>query len=139
MVLLSSHESLTSHSPTAVYALWADPPSWPSWDPELRVVSFGGPLVTGAKGKLQPRNGPALGFTITGLQHDHEFTNTGSLPGAKLAFQHVVTETLEGAMVSVKVSLDGPLSRVWARLMGPEMADSARSSVEGLLRYLDQP
>ena len=34
--------------PEAVYAIWADVPHWPEWDPDTRQAFLDGPLAVGA-------------------------------------------------------------------------------------------
>ncbi len=137
MITVSTFRLGTGHSAAAVFALWAAPASWPTWDPEVRSVTFDGPATLGATGRLRPRSGPTSSFTITDLRPDRVLTNSGRLPGARLVFEHVVEPDAAGSTVTVTVGLQGPLAPVLARLMGRGMAGAARSSVEGLLSHLD--
>lgn len=137
MIVLSTHSTKCRHAPRTVFARWADPATWQQWDSEIRSVEFHGPAVVGAVGKLRPRSGPASSFSITGLVSNRVFTNTGRLPGAKLIFEHVVRPTVGGSVVTVTVSLDGPLAGVWTLVLRRPMADAARVSTEGLIATLD--
>lgn len=138
MVVLSSFSTPTTHPSSAVYSRWADPASWPEWDPQVRTVAFEGPVRLGGRGRLRPASGPPVSFSVTQLQAGRVFTNTCSMPGARLTFEHVVEARDDAqAQVSVTVRLDGPLAAVWQRIVGPGMADAAPSSVRGLLAHLD--
>ncbi|MBP8920255.1 MAG: SRPBCC family protein [Micropruina sp.] len=137
MAILSSCVVRTTHAPSAVFSRWADPESWPEWDPEVRRVSFEGPVQVGARGRLRPRSGPGTSFSVTAVERDREFTNASPMPGAMLTFEHLVSPAADGAEVAVTVRLDGPLAPLWARLVGRGMSDAARSSVSGLLAHLD--
>lgn len=138
MTILSDCTGHTRHDASSVFAQWADPRTWPAWDPEVASVSFEPPALLGKKGKLKPSSGPTLPFSITRIEPDRVFTNTGTLPGAKLDFEHVVSPAGEGSEVRVTVRLRGPLAPIWKRLVGPGMASAAQSSVQGLLDHLDR-
>ena len=137
MTILSAYSAHTAHPPEAVFARWADPASWPEWDTEVRSVSFDGPPILGARGRIRPAHGPATSFRVTAYEQDRVFTNATSVPGASLTFEHIVTPAMEGSTVTVEVRIDGSLAPLWRRVVGPGMADAARSSVTGLIAHLD--
>ena len=35
----------TTAAPSAVWALWSDPATWPSWDPSVTAVTLDGPFA----------------------------------------------------------------------------------------------
>lgn len=137
MKVISSYASHTSHNAPEVFARWADPATWPTWDPDVKSVEFDSPATLGKRGKLQPMNGPALRFSITAFRLDEVLTDTGSLPGARLEFEHLVEAVDGGSLVTVTVRIHGFLSPLWVRILASSMSDAARSSVIGLLAHLD--
>ncbi|NLP86129.1 hypothetical protein HF576_20040 [Microbacterium sp. CFH 90308] len=137
MTLLSEHSRITRHTPAAVFALWSDPRTWSTWDPEVRAVESEPPCAVGARGRLRPAKGPALTFTVTALLPDELFTDTARLPGARLEFEHLVAASGEGSRISVTVRVRGPLAGVWRRVLRSSMGDAARTGVEGLVAHLD--
>lgn len=137
MKILSTHSAHTFHAPPAIFAHWADPADWPSWDPEVKSVSFESPTALWKSGTLRPASGPILRFSITALRVDEVLTNTGHLPGARLEFEHVVESIDGGSLVTVTVRVHGLLSPVWAWILAPSMSEAAQSSVVGLLTHLD--
>lgn len=137
MAILSSFSAQTMHRPDSVFSLWADPATWPAWDSEIREVSFAGPAKLGARGRIRPVSGPATSFSVTAFEVDRVFTNVSSMPAARLTFEHVVAPSESGSDVTVTVYLDGLLAPLWKCVVGGSLADAARSSVTGLLSYLD--
>ena len=93
----------------------------------------------GAKGRLKPASGPSLQFSVTALEEDRLFTNTGKLPGARLEFEHVVEPASCGSDVCVTIRISGPLAWLFGRPLKNSMAGAARSSVTGLITHLGQP
>lgn len=138
MKVIDSCSAPTAHSAQLVFSRWADPAGWPAWDAEVREATFDGPTKLGARGRIRPASGPAATFSITAFEPDRVFTNTSSLPGAKLIFEHRVTPTGEGAAVEVTVGVDGFLASLWHRILGKSLGDAAHSSVTGLLDHLDE-
>lgn len=137
MVVISKYSKTTVHSPAMVFEQWATPGSWPRWDTEVKEVSFTGQAALHAQGRMKPVKGPASAFEITVFEPDAVLTTASKLPGARLLFEHVVRPVPEGAEVCVVVSVEGPLAFVWARVLRGSLAQSARSSVTGLIAYLD--
>lgn len=86
---------------------------------------------------MRPTSGPAAKFSVTTFEPNSVFTNTSSLPGAKLIFEHLVTPTPEGAAIEVTVGVAGFLAPLWQRILGKSLGNAARSSVTGLLDHLD--
>lgn len=138
MKVIDSYSAPTAHSAQLVFSRWAHPEGWPVWDAEVREVRFEGPARLGARGQMRPASGPAATFSITTFEQDRVFTNTSSLPGAKLIFEHRVTPTAERATVEVTVGVDGFLAPLWHRMLGKSLRNAAQSSVTGLLDHLDR-
>ena len=136
MALVSEYSRPCTSSPAAVFPLWADPRSWPEWDPEVRHVEFGAVTAIGSRGRLTPSSGPALRFSITDLLPNELFTNTSALPGARLEFEHRVTASQQGSVVTVAIRTRGPLAKLWSRLLKKPMSGAAQSSVDGLIGHL---
>ncbi|GAA1787510.1 SRPBCC family protein [Leucobacter iarius] len=137
MPILSSHSARTRHPEESVFARWADPNSWPAWDPDVREVTFTGDVRLGAAGRMRPSSGPAAAFTITELVEDRRFTNVSRMPGAALTFDHRVEPADDGSTLSVEIRIDGPLAPLWKLAIGRGFANAARTSIDGLLADLD--
>lgn len=134
MDILSSAQLTTEHSPTTIYSAWADPTSWPQWDPEVANVTYD---ASTKRGRLRPASGPATAFTVTEETADRRFVNRSNLPGANLTFDHSVEPAPSGSLVEVTIRVDGPLRRLWASILRRGMRDGAASSLNGLISHLD--
>lgn len=137
MAVLDSCTARTPHPPTEVFARWADPSTWPDWDPEVRAVVVEGPVRQGARGRLRPTSGPTATFSITELLPERSLTSTTTLPGARLVVEHRVSPDGEGSELDVVVRVEGPFAALWSRILGRSMRRAARSSVSGLLAHLE--
>ncbi|MEV8507058.1 SRPBCC family protein [Actinoplanes sp. NPDC051475] len=109
----------------AFFERWADMATWPAWNTDTEWVRLDGPFRTGATGILKPKGGPATRFVVTSLIPGREFTDVSLLIGAKLTFQHRVTEEPGGrTTVSVHVTIAGPLAFLWNAVLGKGIAKS---------------
>jgi len=113
--------TLTTHVPVTPQALWdrwADPDTHPEWSHDLAWVRLEEPLALGARGHLKPKGGPRSAFTVTELVAGRTFADTTHLPGARLTFRHHAEPAPGGALVTVTVTVEGVLARVWSRILG---------------------
>src|SRR4051812_5740198 len=117
---------LTTDVPVqAFFERWADMATWPTWNTDTAWVRLDGPFQTGATGVLKPKGGPATRFVVTKLVPGEEFTDVSLLIGARLTFQHRVAVRADGrAVISVEVTIAGPLAFVWNALLGKGIATS---------------
>jgi hypothetical protein len=132
MIEIASAHASSSAAPGAFFARWVDHDTWPQWSPDSEWVRLDGPVAAGTNGVLKPKGGPKTRFTITALLPDREYTDTSHFPGAKLVFQHLAERHGERTELTVRVTLEGPLRRLWARILG----DGFRTSVPADLARL---
>ncbi|BCJ45929.1 hypothetical protein GCM10010168_56510 [Actinoplanes ianthinogenes] len=117
----------------AFFERWADMATWPEWNTDTDWVRLDGPFRTGATGKLKPKGGPVTRFVVTSLVPGREFTDVSLLAGARLTFQHLVTEEHGRTTVAVRVTVTGPLAFLWTAVLGKGIA----SGIDGDLARLE--
>lgn len=80
---------------------------------------------------LKPQGGPKIKFTISALEENRRYADTSRFPGATLVFDHTVEERDGETYLAARVTVTGPLSWIWARIL--------RSGFEtGVQKGLDQ-
>ncbi|GAA4600974.1 putative membrane protein [Actinoplanes octamycinicus] len=125
---------LTTDVPAqAFFDRWADMATWPEWNTDTEWVRLDGPFGTGATGRLKPRGGPVTRFVVTSLIPGREFTDVSLLLGARLTFQHLVTEEDGHTTVAVRVTIAGPLAFLWTAILGKGIA----TGIDGDLTRLE--
>lgn len=90
--------------------------------------------MVGARGIMKPRGGPATRFTVTEVTPEVSFTTVSRLPLARMAFEHVVERTAEGCRFIHRVAISGPLSPLFARLIGRGVAAELPVAMRALAR-----
>jgi uncharacterized membrane protein len=126
------HQESTTASRAAVWNLWKDVSGWPSWDEGIASVTIDRDFGVGAKGKLKPAGGPAFPFEVTQVDDGLSFTDVTKLPLAKLTFQHELVEHEGTVVIRQQITIDGPLTALWKRVIGKGL----EQDVPGTMRSL---
>jgi Polyketide cyclase / dehydrase and lipid transport len=127
-----AHTVETTAPPEKIWAAWTDVKRWPEWDTELASASLEGSFALGAKGKLKPKRGPAARFSISELIPGESYTFTTRLPLCELKVRRHLTLKDGGACFTHEVSFVGPLSTVFANLLGRRYREALPVVMENL-------
>lgn len=126
------HRETTAARPAEVWAQYTEPATWPRWDQDLRSARADGPLVVGTRGTLRPASGPPVAFTITEVAPGRAFTTVSRLPLGRLAIEHEVHENDRGTDFIHRVTITGPLSGLYARILGPGLMKGLPVAMQAL-------
>jgi hypothetical protein len=122
----------TSASSEVIWQLWSDVANWKTWDTQVESSSLDGLFVSGTRGKLKPKGGPASPFVMLDTQPGRSFTDRTRLPGATMDFIHEMTSTPTGTQFTHRIRITGPLSPLFARLMGRNLRQGVQDAVQKL-------
>lgn len=131
------HTETTSAAPAQLWSRYEDPTTWPEWDHEIAAVTVHGPMAVGTRGTLKPVKGPAMTFTFSEVIGEVGFTDVSRLPLARLTFSHLIEQTATGSRFSHRVSISGPLSPVFARVIGKRIAAGLPGAMRELARLAE--
>jgi hypothetical protein len=128
------HTEKTSATPEQLWAHYSDPANWPQWDHGTTAVTIEGPFKVGTRGTLKPAKGPKAAFVISDLTPLVSFTDITRLPLTTLEFAHRI-EVVDGiTRFTHSVTMNGPLTPVFSRLIGrtiaAELPDAMRKLAE---------
>ncbi len=137
MIELGSGHNTSTASPDAFFARWVDHATWPQWSPDTDWVRVDGPVAVGTTGTMKPAGGPKVRFTVTACEPGREYTDTTRLPGARLVFQHLAVPDGQGTELSVRVTMSGPMTWLWSRVMGGGFAESAQVDLDRLVTLVE--
>jgi uncharacterized protein YndB with AHSA1/START domain len=132
------HPETTSATPERVWEQYADPTAWPTWDHETESVRVDGPLAVGVRGRIKPRGGPATSFVVTEVEPGRRFTDVARLPLARLEFDHRIEPDGAGARFTHSVTITGPLSPLFARVVGRGVAAGLPGAMRELARLAER-
>lgn len=138
MMELGKGTATSTASPAAFFARWVDHGTWPQWSPDTEWVRVNGPTAVGTRGVLKPKGAPRVKFVISACSPDREYTDTSLLAGARLVFQHTVAPDGAGSRLDVRITMSGPLSLLWAKIMGGGFRDAAQADLDRLVALVEQ-
>ncbi len=87
----------------------------------------------GARGVLKPKGAPKAKFVISECEPDRVYTDVTRFPGARLTFRHTAAPAGSGSDLTVRVWLDGPLARFWAKTAGRGFRTSVPADLDRLI------
>ena len=128
------HAVTTNATPAQVWARYADPRTWPEWDAATERVTLQGPLAVGSRGTLKAVGGPTTRFTLTEVVPETGFTTVTRLPLARLVFRHQIEATATGSHLTHAVTISGPLSSLFGRVIGTSLARDLPGAMNALAR-----
>ncbi len=129
----------TRATPARLWSHYADPTRWPEWDHGTASVEVEGPMVAGTRGTLKPAKGPATRFTFTEVTPQLGFTDVSRLPLARLTFSHRIQPDDAGCRFTHRVTFDGPLAPLFARLIGRTIAGELPTAMRRLAELAESP
>jgi len=131
------HTETTSATPAQLWARYSKPETWPEWDHETAVATVQGPMAAGTHGTLKPVKGPTTPFTFTEVTPGVGFTDVSRLPFVRLIFDHHIEATTTGSRFTHRVTISGPLSPLFARVIGGTIAVGLPTAMQQLSRLAE--
>lgn len=129
--------------PDAVWAVVADMPSWPRWDPAVASVTVEVPVARGTRGRLRP-TGRLRGaiharlakpFTIGEFQAGVALRMDQPVPAGVMSVRLAVSPaTGEASSLAQEVTVSGPLAALTVRIIAAEVVDSFATSCAAIER-----
>jgi hypothetical protein len=138
MVLIASNTIHTTTHPARIWERWEAVDHWNQWDPEVSWARLDGPFTIGGAGRLKPRKGPATDFRIIELLPEQTFVTESRLPLARLRFSHHIETSAGSSAVTHSVEMDGPLTFIFRRLLGPSLAAGLPDAMERLITLAEE-
>lgn len=126
------HSETTTATPAQLWQRYRDPATWSEWDDQVEDVVFDGEFRLGASGSIKPVGGPRTGFRMTEVTEGVSFTDVTSLPLAKMRFDHWIESGASETTFTHRVSITGPLSPLFARIIGRKVAAGLPSAMREL-------
>ncbi|WP_375632594.1 MULTISPECIES: hypothetical protein [unclassified Bartonella] len=120
-----SEEISTEASAEQIWAIWEDVASWPSWDHELEWVELSGPFKEGAIGRMKPKKGPTVTFTLDKVIKNVCFSDYAKLPFTRMSFNHeYICSTKSGSSnnkIRHTVTMSGLLAPLFGMIIGSKI------------------
>jgi len=117
----------------AIWRLWADVNHWSEWDKEIDYCKMEGEFVEGSQFTLKPKGGPKTKITLCKVIRNRQFTDYCKFLGAIMIDDHQLEETKQGLKIKSTITMKGPLSFIWAKVVAKKVADSVPAQMDALV------
>jgi hypothetical protein len=120
----------------AVWKLYTNTATWPSWDTGTEKVELSGPFAAGTTGIIKFSGQDPLPFRIVSAQPNREFTDETEIPGAGIfvRFTHSLSPLSNGGTrISQRVTITGPAAETLGPQIGPGITADIPQSIAALV------
>jgi Polyketide cyclase / dehydrase and lipid transport len=123
-----------------IWNLFADADDWAGWDAGLEYTKLHGKFEKGGRIELKPAGGPKVMITLLEVEPLRRFLDVTPFPLAKMYDDHTFEETADGLRITHTITVKGPLSFLWVKLVASKLAaslpqDMANQIKEAAARY----
>lgn len=138
MITLAKIHQTTKAKPAAIFNLWADVDHWADYDESIEWAKLTDTLEEGGKCTVKPKGGPKVKATISTIEQNQRFINVSHLLGAKLMFDHGLSQQNGQTIVAITVTINGPLSWLWAKILGKNQQTELEKSTANLIKKAEK-
>ena len=126
-------------TPEQIWATYQNVRAWPSWDSELQSASLLGDFEVGSKIIIKPKKGPKAKAVITECVPFEKFTDATKLPlKTELIFSHQIEQNSKNIKLTHRVSIDGPLTFIFKRLIGKPIQKHLPDAMKSLILLIKE-
>jgi uncharacterized protein YndB with AHSA1/START domain len=109
MTFEHSQTVITTAPPSAVWALWSDPDTWPSWDPSVVGVVLDGPFEQGTTGTMTLAGPFEVPVVLAVVDPGARYVDELTMGELIIRIDHVVVVQPDGgSQVTVSTKIEGP-------------------------------
>lgn len=138
MIILAKTCQTTLAKPADIFNLWADIDHWADYDAGIEWAKLTDTFAEGGHYTIKPKGGPKVRATILAVETNRHFVDVSHLFGAKLTFEHVLTQQNDQTMVSITMTLHGPLAWLWAKILGKNQQADLEKSTGNLIKKAER-
>ncbi len=126
-----SHSIITKEvTKEQMWKLFSDVNTWNTWDQGIESAQLEGKFEAGNIIFLKPKGGPNLKVELLEVEPDNYFLDVTKFFGAKMYDDHKFEETPDGLKITNTISVEGPLSFFWIKIVAQNLVDSLPKDME---------
>ena len=116
-----------------VWQVWTDVNQWHTWQDDIEYAKLQGEFKIGNKFLLKPKGGPKVNIEIVQVEPQAAFTDLTRFPLAKMYGLHEFIRHGDELEIKTTMSVNGPLSFVWRKLVAEDIAKGLKEQTENLI------
>ena len=113
-----------------IWNLFADANHWADWDNGVEYTKLHGKFEKGGRIELKPAGGPKVMISLLEVDPLRHFLDVTQFPLAKMYGDHTFEETPDGLRITYTISVKGPLSFLWVKLVASKLAAALPQDVD---------
>ncbi len=135
---MRSHEAtLSGVSASEVWNVWANVNGWNRWQKDLESARLDGEFESGSTFRFKPKGGPSVKITILEAVKNRGFIDLTKFPLARMYGSHQFTEEDGLLKMKTSMSMEGPLTFLWRKLVGQEIVNKLPRQMEWLAQEIE--
>ena len=115
------------------WQLMSNVDNWKRWDPTVEDSKLNGDFKTGVYFYLKSKGGPKAKILLAEVKPKSYYMDLARLPLAKMTGEHFFEETPEGLKLTVTMSINGPLSFLWYRIIMKDIVNRLPEDLKTLI------
>jgi hypothetical protein len=112
-----THMVETDLTPDAIWALYDDVSTWPSWDAGAELITRDGPFEAGTTGTMKFVGQEALQYRLKKVEPRREFVDETPVGPLVVRVSHLLEPLEHGSRITYSAEIDGPEDQ--AQQIGP--------------------
>lgn len=117
-----------------VWKVWADVNQWHTWQDDIEYAELHGEFKKGNAFRFKPKGGPKLNIELTRVEPNSVFVDLTKFPLAKMYDAHELTERGDELEIKTTISIEGPLSFFWRKIVAENVAKGMNEQTERLIK-----
>ena len=116
-----------------VWKVWADVNQWHTWQNDIEYAKLDGEFKKGNAFHFKPKGGPTFNIELTKVEPNSIFVDLTKFPLAKMYDSHELIVRGDELEIRTTISIEGPLSFVWRKIVAENVANGMKEQTERLV------
>jgi uncharacterized protein YndB with AHSA1/START domain len=124
----------TTALPAAVWRLWADVESWPTWNADIERISIDGPFAQGALVTMTPFGQEPIELRITEAVEGELFVDEAAMGGVVIrTFHRIEPADFGRSRIVYRMEITGPDADDVGPTVGPQITADFPDTIDALI------
>ncbi len=116
----------------AIWALYEDVTTWPTWDAQAELITRDGPFATGSTGTMKFKDQEPLSYRLARVDENRCFVDETPVGELTVRVSHELQPAPGGRLsITYRVEIDGPQDE--ARQVGPMITSDFPATMTALV------
>lgn len=129
----SHRQTVKGITATQVWKVWADINQWHTWQGDIEYATLTGDFKAGNTFCLKPKGGPRVSIELMKVEPNLAFVDLTRFPLARMYGEHIFIQRGDELDITTTVSIEGPLSLLWRKIVAEDVAAGMEAQTRGLI------